>query len=180
MNTQEFRLAVLHKIISEIEDADKTRLQKIGYFLQEAQGVPTKYPFRMHHYGPYSEALETDLARLGLTGYIDIQSDPKGFGYHIRPADGPSEDWSRLVGPFEQTIEFVLETFGKRQTHELELPATIHFVKGLFPGVSTDDILRRVKALKPRFDSVHIHDCYKELDQVGLIKSETVDGVLPF
>lgn len=68
MNTQDFRLAILHCIISELTNTGRTPLQTIGYFLQEAQGVPTKYTFRMHHYGPYTEALNTDIARLELTG----------------------------------------------------------------------------------------------------------------
>jgi uncharacterized protein YwgA len=59
MDTQDLRLAILHEVISELDDVGKTQLQKLGYFLQEAFSVPTKYSFRMHHYGPYAEALET-------------------------------------------------------------------------------------------------------------------------
>ena len=179
MDTQEFRLAILHKVISELGDAGKTRIQKIGYFIQEAAGIPTKYPFRMHHYGPYSESLETDVARLELTGYIDVKQDHLGFGYHITPVDEPLEDWVRLVAPHEQQIGTVLRTFGRRPTHELELAATIHFVKGLFPSVSTGEILQRVRALKPRFDGTHIRESYEELEQLSLIGAE-IDEDLPF
>ena len=85
------------------------------------------------------------MARLELTGYIDVKQDHLGFGYHITPADEPLEDWVRLIAPHEQQIGTVLRTFGRRPTHELELAATIHFVKGLFPSVSTGEILRRVR-----------------------------------
>ena len=73
----------------------------------------------------------------------------------------------------------MLRTFGRRPTHELELAATIHFVKRLFPSISTGDILRRVRALKPRFDGTHIRESYEELEQLGLIEAENYED-LPF
>ena len=87
MNTQELQLAILHKVISELDDVGKTKLQKLGYFLQEAYGVSTKFPFRMHHYGPYSEALETDIPRLTLCGYDE------GRSLTFRATDFTSSRW---------------------------------------------------------------------------------------
>ena len=180
MNTGELRLAVLHKVVSELEDAGKTRLQKIGYFLQETQGIPTKYRFRMHHYGPFSEALETDVSRLEVSGYIDVDPDPRGYGFHVTPTDDPMDDWALLISPFEEQIDLVLDTFGKRQTHDLELAATIHFIRSLFPDVPADETLRRVKALKPRFEDAYIRERYEELERLRLIEAELEDDDLPF
>ena len=81
MSTKELHLAVVHKVIFELNDVGKTRLQKLGYFLQESFQVPTKYAFRMHHYGPYSEALDTDMARLQLTGYVAIRPGLAGLRF---------------------------------------------------------------------------------------------------
>ena len=169
MNTQELRLAILHRIVSESDDVGKTQLQKLGYFLQEALGVPTKYSFRMHHYGPYSDALETDTARLRLTGYISIKPDPEGFGYHITSSDNPLKEWSHLAEPYRKAIDDVLQTFGKRATHELELAATIHFVKRLLPDVSTQEVLDKVKALKPKFNESYVSNLHAELERLGLL-----------
>ena len=169
MNTQELRLAILHRVISKLDDVGKTQLQKLCYFLQEAKRVPTKYSFRMHHYGPYSEALDTDMARLKLTGYIDIEPDTESFGYHITSKDEPLEEWSHLVDPYSELVESVVQTFGKRPTHELELAATIHFVTHLMPDVSTKEVLDRVKALKPKFNDKYITTRLTELERLGLL-----------
>ena len=169
MNTQEFRLAILHKLISELEDTGKTRLQKLAYFLQEAVNIPTTYAFRMHHYGPYAEALETDIARLSLTGFIKVEPDSQGYGFHIKPIDSPFEEWSRLVEPYNEGIGRAIEVFGNRQTHELELAATIHFVDSLLADASTDEVLDKVKSLKPRFDESYIQNVHSELKSVGFL-----------
>ncbi len=169
MSTQELRLAILHKVISELDDVGKTQLQKLCYFLQEAMGIPTKYSFRMHHYGPYSEALDTDMARLKLTGYINIEPDLEGFGFHITSKDDPLEEWSRLISSYLQLVDGVVRTFGKRPPHDLELAATIHFVNQLLPDVSTEEVLDRVKALKPRFNDSYVKTRHTELKQLGLL-----------
>ena len=96
MDTQELRLAILHKVISELGCTGKTRLQKLCYFLQSAFDVPTKYPFKMYHYGPYAEALETDMARLRLTGYIEIKPESQGYGFQISKIDDALEEWGSI------------------------------------------------------------------------------------
>ena len=70
-------------------------------------------------------------------------------------------------------------TDGRREDSGRGVAATIHFVKGLFPRISTGEILRRVRALKPRFDGTHIRESYEELEQLGLIEAEN-DEDLPF
>ena len=170
MDTQEFRLAVLHKIVSESGDIGKTGLQKLGYLLQEALGVPTEYSFRMHHYGPYAESLETDAARLKLTGYVDIQPDQAGYGFHITPLDKPLEEWSQLIGPYSESIDRVMTGFGDWKTHELELAATIHFVKNLLPDSQKDQVILNVRALKPKFDDGYISSYYGKLEDLGLLE----------
>ncbi len=169
MNTQELQLAILHKVISELGDVGKTKLQKLGYFLQEAYGVSSKFPFRMHHYGPYSEALETDIARLRLAGYVKVESDQLGYGFHITKIDNPPEEWEQLIEPHRNSVERAITEFGSRPTHELELAATIHFVKNLFPDISSLEVVAKVKALKPKFDEDYVLRVYDELKQKELL-----------
>ena len=173
MNTQELRLAVLHKVVSHLDDVGKTRLQKLCYFLQEAFDVPTKYPFRMHHYGPYAEALDTDMARLRLTGYVDIAPDPEGYGFHITPIDSPLEEWHQFTESYGRSVDNLIEIFSDRPTSELELAATIHFVKNLLSDIPEYEVLSRVKALKPKFTECYIHELHAELEQLGLLCSRS-------
>ena len=166
MDIQEFRLAVLHRLISDMEDVGKTRLQKLSYLLQESQGLPTGYPFKMHHYGPYSESLETDTARLKITGYVDIQPDQQGYGFHIIPKDSPLESWYQLIEPYDEVVNWALETFGEWSTPRLELGATIHYVQNLLPDESRETVLNTVQGLKPKFSWDYINTVNTEMEQL--------------
>ena len=169
MNTQELRLAILHRIIDKSEDVGKVQLQKLCYFLQEALDVPMGYSFRMYHYGPYADSLETDMSRLKLTGYIDIERDSQGYGFHITKSDDPMQEWNDQIEPYKGKIDDVIENLGSRPAYELELAATIHFVKNLLPASSTDEVVSKVEALKPKFSDDRIRDLQSELRDLGLI-----------
>ena len=168
MSTQQLRQAIVHDVISRLQDVRKIQLQKIVYFLQESEGVPTRYTFRMHHYGPYAEALETDTSRLRFAGYVDIEPDSQGYGFHISATDDPEDAWRDLTRAHQESIDHILSTFGNRPISELELAATIHFINKLRPDESTEEVLAKVKALKPKFDGAYIFKIYTDLKQLGL------------
>ena len=170
MDIQEFRLAVLSRIISGLQDAGKIQLQKLIYFLQEAFGLPTEYVFRMHHYGPYSEDLDTDMTRLKVTGYVSIDPDLDGYGFHVKPVDVPDQNWESLVAPYGKQINQVLKLFGDRPASELELAATIHFVDHLLKEASHEQVIETVISLKPKFNRAYITSCQTELREQGLLK----------
>ena len=166
MDTRSFRLAITHGIVTELGDVGKTKMQKLLYFLQSACGVPTRYRFKMHHYGPYAEALETDISRLAHSGYLDIQPDMMGFGFHIKPgANVPDHDSTAISGPHRQSIDQIIDLFGQLQTSELELAATIHFVKTLSPRWSKNQVIVATKRLKPKFSEPYILHWYEWLEQ---------------
>ena len=179
MDTQDVRLAVLYRLISDLNDAGKIQLQKLTYFLQESFSVPSKYRFKMYLYGPYSEALDTDISRLHLSGYVNIQSDPQGYGFHITPvpevpvdAQDTVNKWTDITNEFSNEITTMIQYFGCQQASELELAATIHFVKNLLTARATHDnppteeqIVKTVKGLKPKFSTDDIFQSYFELQR---------------
>lgn len=169
MSTQELQLAILHRVTSQLGDVGKIRLQKLAYFLQEAMEVPTKFSFRMHHYGPYAEDLERDTAWLKFAGYINIASDPEGYGFHITPTDGPREEWKTMLHHHEESIELAVDIFGDRSISELELAATIHYMRRLRPKLDTDELLNVVRDLKPRFSVGYVSAIHAELKQLNLL-----------
>ncbi|MCY4652286.1 MAG: hypothetical protein OXC95_03890 [Dehalococcoidia bacterium] len=167
-------MAVAHKVISELNDVGKTRLQKLCYFLQESFHVPTRYTYKMHHYGPYSEALETDVSRLRLTGYVSIKPDPRGYGFHISPVDAPEPEWVEMSNEYISSINGALNLFKEWPPSKLELAATIHFVNNLLPNESASEIHLRVKALKPKFFDDYISEVHEEIEQLGLLRRTDV------
>ncbi len=171
------RIALIRKIVRSSGDIGKTKMQKIMYFLQESVGVPLMYPFRMHYYGPYSDELDGVLSLTKSLGYIDINPDPKGFGYHVtlieenESISWPEYDISNdpeaqnLSGVIDETIA-ILEKFN---TPKIELFATIHFVGGSKDESSEEESLLTVKRLKPKFTHRQIKDAYLDLKNANLI-----------
>ena len=169
MDTQELRFAILHEITSRLGDVRKIQLQKLVYFLQEAMAVPTNYRYKIHHYGPYAEVLETDTTRLKFMGYVEVKADTQGYGFHITPADDPQEEWAKILQPYSEPINNVVEIFGHRRISELELSATIHYMKKLRPNLPTDEVLKMVRALKPKFGEQYVSDIHFDLERLGFL-----------
>ena len=171
------RIELIREIVRRYGDIGKTKIQKITYFLQESAGVPLGYPFRMHYYGPYSDELDGILSLTKSLGYVDIEPDPKGFGYHVTPVE-ESEDTSwqgydRRRDPEIKdrigVIDDAIEILGEVDTPKIELFATIHFIGGPKGNYSKEQTLQTVKRLKPKFSEYEIGDAYQTLKKAGLI-----------
>ena len=171
------RVAVIRHIVSHSGDIGKTKIQKIVYFLQESVGVPLKYPFRMHYYGPYSDELDGNLSLTKSIGYIYIDPDPNGFGYHVTPVEemesAPWQGYDMSEDPevreLTEVIDDTIDILGQLDTPQIELYATIHLISGLKGNSSKEKTLQTVKRLKPRFSMEHIDYSYQKLKESNLI-----------
>ena len=166
------RIAFIRRIVDRCDDIGKTKIQKISYFLQDTVGVDLEYPFRMHYYGPYSDDLDNALAHAQSLGFVDIEPDPNGFGYHVTPCEEESP-WSQEYDiskrPDVERIDNAIEILGELETHELELYATIHFIGGPESERSRKQTIGTVGKLKPRFTPDQIDEAYRTLKNAGLI-----------
>lgn len=171
MDIQDLRMDAVHRLISLTPRMGKTKLQKLTYFLQESASVPLGYRFKMHHYGPFAEALETDLARLRLAGQVHVSPDPSGYGFQIAAdASIPDEEWRGSVEPFSTEVTQVLEVFGQWPIAKLELAATIHFVERLLRNATPTEVIEKTMALKPKFGEGYVFSVYDELVQLGMVR----------
>jgi len=149
----------------------KTQVQKLVYFVQDA-GVPLEYRYEIYHYGPYSFDLSRDLSSLDALGVLNIESDPKGFGFDI--SVGKFAEKFKLDAKHQKKIEKVINQFGRDTAAELEVKATIHFVYSVIkkrssPGKIKSEVIQKVGALKPRFTKDFIKNCYSELEGASWI-----------
>lgn len=163
------RLAIIQEIVTYLEDTGKTNIQKIVYFLQESLGIELGYPFRMYHYGPYSDDLDGDLSLSQALGNITIMPDQNGFGYHVMPTDKASGSWPAELSPRREQIGDAIGKLGELSTWMLELYATIHFVSEVETEISREEVLTTVKSLKPKFTEHVIQSAYRNLQKAGLI-----------
>ena len=166
---QTIRLALVYEAVYRLKDTGKIKLQKLMYFLQESFNAPTNYSFRMHHYGPYSEELETDLARLRSNGYLSIKPDLGGYGFHVSVEDQPDETWSEISQPYKAGLEKVVDLFGNKPTSDLELMATLHFAHKISNNPSKEQLVKIVQSLKPKFSETIIEKYRTELEDTKLL-----------
>ena len=180
MSTEELlarRVAFIERIVHNSEDIGKTKIQKILYFLQESMGVPLKYRFRIHYFGPYSDEIDNALSLAKSLGRIDIQPDSGGFGYHVTPVvTDADESWQEYDVSEDPEIEISVENIdstinilGQIDTPQIELYATIHFIGGPKSKLSKKQTVETVKRKKPKFSERRIEDAYDALKRVNLI-----------
>ena len=168
---QQVKLAILYEVVEALKDVGKTQIQKTVYFLQAAFGVPLNYSFRMHHYGPYSGEVETDISRLKMTGYLFVKPDLQGYGFHVGVLDSPEPEWQALTSPYKQQVDSVLSLTQGKQISDLELMATLHFVDHLTGEPSQYELIETVHGLKPKFSREYIMDFQSQLTAAGLLRS---------
>jgi len=173
---EDLNFAVLHRLVSDLEDVGKIQLQKLAYFLQESYGMPLGYTFRMHHYGPYSRQLDNDLLKLRLMGFIDMQAAISGYGFHVTKLCDAEPGWAKALARYESQLGDAIEQLGDMPAYLLEVYATIHYVSQLVGEASADQIVGIVHGLKPKFLPDSIATAHQQLEQLDLLQSQFGPG----
>jgi hypothetical protein len=153
---------------------------KLFYFLQELKGVPLEYDFRLFNYGPFDSEVLSDLSSACGLGTVveDTVLYPNGYGYAIKP--GPQAD--QIDGELEfkdpglaSLVDHVVQEFGRFTASELELRSTILFVDRELAGgsqkASFEDVVERVRQIKPHFDSLVIRGRVVEMAGKGYLQA---------
>ena len=123
----------------------------------------------MHHYGPFSEAVDNDISFMKVNGQLEIQPDESGFGFHIRPASDEVLEFDEEVDKYKGEMATAVDKLGKLEIPDLELWATIHFVQNLLKEPTKDTVIENVSRLKPRFGPPTIRAAYNKLVQENLM-----------
>jgi uncharacterized protein YwgA len=162
--------AILRLLKSETVRGRK-RLQKMLYFVQEAEGEPLGFDYRMHFYGPYSSVLDGRLQALCHAGLI--KSRPVGgvFSFelgqgadsHVPPSDDVDRKIQRVIGHFEN-----------QSPNRLELLGTTHYLArdlGASGQHEVDTVVARVAAWKgEKYSRKQIVAAVRELRDLGYLK----------
>jgi uncharacterized protein YwgA len=177
--TPETRVAILARMVKKApgQALGRTQVMKLFYFLQELKGVPLEYDFRLFNYGPFDSEVLSDLSSAcGLETVVEKTIIyPSGYRYAITP--GPQAD--RLDGELDHTLTSVVDQtvreFGAFSASELELRSTILFVDREFAGAgqntSADEIIERVRQIKPHFESHVIRERVLDMANKGYLQN---------
>jgi len=156
----------------------RTAIQKLLYFL-DVLGVPMRFRFRIHHYGPYSDELTAALDwMLADDVVVDAATDPRYSNY------SPGANWPDLKSDYQaqlevhrQTITSVARVFGPMEPRMLELIATLDFsyrwvrARG-GGGPWKPQAMLKLKEIKGnKFDDTEISDWYDRLQSASLIEA---------
>jgi len=101
-------------------------LQKLIYFLQEAEREPLGFDYRMYYYGPYSATLDARLQTLSAVGLLSAPPDSEGIATF-----SPTSESTALIQPdpaVDQKIDRLLSNVGGILPNDVELLATVHFL----------------------------------------------------
>jgi uncharacterized protein YwgA len=158
MDRTEILVGVLNRIpgykLSMNQFKDRLIFQKIIYLLQ-VFGIDFGYKFRWYLYGPYSTELSKDGFRLTSTNY------PVNFQKKFVFADPNVE--SRL----DKFIEFIGSNADNKNW--LELMASIHFLKMIYPTEDLGQIYYRIQQKQTLFTKTDFDNAWKLLSQNNLI-----------
>jgi hypothetical protein len=172
MPTEAVRWNLISELISRTvasgQDVGRTKLQKLVYFLQDITPIE-EYRYQLRHYGPYSAELSREVDTLTSLGFIRVEEDPTGYGYHIYPGSRAPERPADLHR-YERAIDLVIRTLAPLELGQLEVMATIKFVDYALSNEGRrppePDVLRVVEQLKPHYHPDFIRQSYDLLQQI--------------
>jgi uncharacterized protein YwgA len=179
------RSAVLARMVDKapLQKLGRTQVMKLFYFLQELQGVPLGYDFRLFTYGPFDSDVLGDLAAACSLETVVEQTViyPRGYGYEIslgRHARRLSERLEQATPELASKIDAVVQEFGLLGAAELELRSTIFFIdrEVVQAGATTTsrDLAARVVQIKPHFSEATV------LDRIGQMRERGwLEGIIP-
>ena len=131
------------------------------------------YRFQLYNYGPYDEAVLTDIRQAVSSELLSsklVTFSGGGYGYEFSIGNSfepAGEELSEQTSPFEDDIDWVVDQFGGESAGRMELISTIIFVlceNGT--RLEKPQIVQRVNEIKPHFSRAVIDAAVDEISEV--------------
>jgi len=172
MNAGQQDKAIL-RLLNKRSVRGKKKLQKLLYFLQEAEGEPLGFDYRMHYYGPYSPTLDSRVRALSHAGLVESSTSGEGTS-SFSIAKDVAESLAGRHEPLDEKIGRVDSRLGGQTPNTIELLGTIHF---LVSGCGRVDegrigtLVDQIRAWKgSKYTRTQIIDGVKRLQEWGYVK----------
>jgi uncharacterized protein len=155
----------------------RTALQKIVYFLK-ASGVPAKYQFEIHHYGPFCDQIGSDVELLVADGIVvDRATSSKYWNYGINtegPVDELLSQYDEFRSKYSNLIDVVVDVLGGLEPRDLELYATLHYAyryqTASHEKPTKEAVIARFRDYKgSKFTTGELNDAYD-----GMVKAKLI------
>lgn len=141
MKRRDFVLAII-SLCGENREFGRTSLQKVSYLVASAFGLELRH--HAYFYGPFSEAIESDVEALAFSGLIDEKRRTLGYNasgfevskYEYSLTEDGQERIDRLRESFademsrlEDFIGKLKETAGTLNQRVLSIAAKVHYIQ---------------------------------------------------
>jgi uncharacterized protein len=160
---ESMRFAAISRLVHALGDIGKTKLQKLVYFVQEECAQELGYRFGMHHFGPYSDELDDDMVKMKAFGYLRVEPDAGGYGYHVMPGSEKLPEFQTAMIASTTKTATCIQVLGHKSARDLELWATIHYLTAHLEQYTYEQIESTTRALKPKFAASEIRRAHAEL-----------------
>ena len=171
MSADQQHKAIL-RLLSKGQVRGKKKLQKLLYFLQEAERESLGFDFRMHYYGPYSPTLDARVQSLSHTGWV--QSALSQDGVSLFSLGELAKSVPEKPEPSDENLDRVLSRFGGLSPYNIELLGTIHFLARGWQRIGEDEVRTLVSHIRAWKGSKYTHaqivDGVKRLQEWGYVK----------
>lgn len=156
----------------------RTAIQKITYFLQ-VLGVPMRYRFEVHHYGPYCDEVARDIGWLNADDVICDRSLDRQKYSNYAPGPSSQELIKQHAGAIEghrQTVKNVVRALIPLDPTRLELIATIDYAYRQLKssggaGPWKDAVIAHFRSIKgDKFSPEELSGTYDKLVSAGLVE----------
>jgi uncharacterized protein YwgA len=178
--------ALLALLVQEAGDAvrrtggyvGRTAIQKMMYFLQ-VRGVPMRYRFDIHYYGPYCDTISRDIEWLLADQVVVDDSNNTSKYSNYKPGPALGEIIALHADELEHSrpvVRIVVEALLPLSSERLELIATLHYLyrdrKATGgPGPWKERVVARFREVKQdKFPADEVRKTYDLMIDAGLLE----------
>jgi len=141
----------------EEKQIGKTVVQKMIYLMSMESDMD--FDYSMYHYGPFSKHTAGALDLAKKYGFVKMEWVPEK-GYFIEPLEKFSEE--ALDEESKDSIDRVVDRYGKYSAIELSIIATGVYVKTNFDYGDGEELVETVSSLKSDHDKDWIREILEE------------------
>lgn len=146
----------------------RVHIHKLLYLTKELLKSEVPFQFDLYRFGPYSFDLDEEIRELTTFGLASGSLISEGYGPSYRVAEKFKSILEQPEGELPEDnlrdLEKVARAIGASSSGDLELLATCLWVEHQESISGADDVIARVKQIKPRYSEPQIRAQHQQLE----------------
>jgi uncharacterized protein YwgA len=137
---------------------------KCLYFLKTVGKLNLEVEFNLHTWGPFAAEVLSARDRLSESGQIAEICPTGDDGFDLSISDGAKSGVT-----FDDSQEAILKELVEKSASELEAISTLHYVSASIGKKSKEEVINRVKRIKPYFTMAELERYWEWLSAKGWV-----------